>query len=64
MSGPELADRLEERRVLAGAMDNATMRMVTHYDVDGAGIEKALAAMEEVVQTAKAGWKGNPRGGK
>lgn len=54
LSAPELADRLEERRVLAGAMDNATMRMVTHYDVDDAGIEKALAAMKEVVRTAKA----------
>ena len=46
LSASELADRLEERRVLAGAMDNATMRLVTHYDVDDAGIEQSLAAMK------------------
>jgi hypothetical protein len=29
------------------------MRMVTHYDVSEAGIERAVAAMDQIVQAAK-----------
>jgi threonine aldolase len=37
-----LAGRLKERGVLVGAVDSKTMRVVTHYDVDDAGVEQAL----------------------
>jgi threonine aldolase len=40
--------RLAERNVLASGF-GTSIRMVTHYDVSRAGIEKALAALREVV---------------
>jgi threonine aldolase len=40
----------QERGVLANGVDPTTMRMVTHYDVDDAGIARALDAFREVVR--------------
>jgi len=45
----ELSKRLASQGVLANGVTAATMRMVTHYDVDRAGCERALQVMREVV---------------
>ncbi len=46
----EISARLKERGILANGIDPTTMRMVTHYDVDDAGIARALDAFREVVR--------------
>jgi len=53
----ELCDLLREKEIWA--LDTAiySVRFVTHCDVDRAGCEKALAALQEIVgkpQTARA----------
>ena len=40
---------LAKRKILCGATDKFSVRMVTHYDVDRAGIDRAIAAVAEVV---------------
>src|SRR5213593_1911634 len=45
----ELSKRLASQGILANGVTAATMRMVTHYDVDHAGCERALQVMREVV---------------
>jgi len=45
---PAFAAGLERRGVLAGALDESTLRFVTHLDVDRAGIEAALLAARAV----------------
>ncbi|MGA8367707.1 MAG: threonine aldolase family protein [Candidatus Acidiferrales bacterium] len=45
----ELCEALAPRNILCGAMDKFSVRMVTHYDVDRAGINRALAAIDEVI---------------
>jgi threonine aldolase len=45
----ESCAELKKRGVLAGAFAKQTIRMVTHYDVDRAGIDRALAAMRELL---------------
>ena len=45
----ELSKRLASQGVLANGVTAATMRMVTHYDVDHAGCERALQVMRGVV---------------
>jgi len=45
----ELSKRLASQGVLANGVTAATMRMVTHYDVDRAGCERALQVMRGVV---------------
>jgi threonine aldolase len=45
----ELCAELKKRGVLAGPFAKHAIRMVTHFDVDRAGIEKALAALREVL---------------
>ncbi len=42
--GPAFVAALADRGVLAGALDERTVRFVTHLDVDRAGVERALAA--------------------
>jgi len=44
----EVSKRLAAERVLANGVTPATMRMVTHYDVDRAGCERALGVMRSV----------------
>ena len=50
MTCHEIADRLAKKGVRAHAMSPATMRMVTHCDVDREGCMRAVAAMEEAVR--------------
>src|SRR3989454_997769 len=45
----ELSKRLASQGVLANGVTASTIRMVTHYDVDRAGCERALQVMREVV---------------
>ncbi|MBI2956356.1 MAG: hypothetical protein HYY26_03480, partial [Acidobacteria bacterium] len=49
----EISARLKEHGVLASGIDSATMRMVTHYDVNDEGIERALEAMRAVLRPAR-----------
>ena len=44
-----LLDRLAERGVLAGLSDRATVRFVTHHQVDDAGIDHVLAVLASLV---------------
>lgn len=46
-TGVQISDALKDRGVLANATDKFLVRMVTHYDVDRAGVERAIAAMNE-----------------
>ena len=46
----EICAELAKRKVLAGATEKYSIRMVTHCDVDCAGIDRALAALREVVR--------------
>jgi threonine aldolase len=43
----ELAAALQREGILIGQMDAVTARAVTHLDVDGRGIERALAALRK-----------------
>jgi threonine aldolase len=44
----ELCAEMAKRKVLCNPTGKYAIRMVTHYDVDRAGIDRALAAMAEV----------------
>ncbi|MGH9740089.1 MAG: threonine aldolase family protein [Candidatus Acidiferrales bacterium] len=44
-----ICDELAQRGVLCGPRDRFTIRMVTHYDVDRGGMERAVAAMRSVL---------------
>jgi threonine aldolase len=46
----EICAELKKRNILAGPFAKYAIRMVTHYDVDRDGIEKALEAMREILQ--------------
>lgn len=46
----EMVARLGRRGVLAGTIDAATVRFVTHKDVDDHGIERAIAALDEIME--------------
>jgi threonine aldolase len=48
-SGPELSALLKQRGVLISAFGPTLLRAVTHLDVDRADIERASAALEQVV---------------
>ncbi len=52
LTAAEIAKRLAARDVLASAMSPAILRMVTHYDVDRAGCERAVVALKEAVGPA------------
>ncbi len=45
----EMSEELRKRKILAGPTDKYSIRMVTHCDVDRAGIDRALAALREIV---------------
>jgi threonine aldolase len=45
----DLSRALAQRHVLAHVIGPSTMRMLTHCDVDGAGINRALAAFAEIL---------------
>jgi threonine aldolase len=46
---PDLLERLAALGVRAGTIDQATMRFVTHKDVDDADLDRAVAALDKVV---------------
>ncbi|MFZ0211235.1 MAG: low-specificity L-threonine aldolase [Candidatus Acidiferrales bacterium] len=48
----EVCAELGKKKVLSGATDKFLVRMVTHYDVDRAGIDRAIAALGEVCRAA------------
>jgi threonine aldolase len=48
-TAPEICDDLAEKKILCAPTDKYSIRMVTHYDVDRAGIERAIAATGEVL---------------
>jgi threonine aldolase len=47
-----LCAELAKQNILCGAMEKARIRMVTHYDVDRAGIDRTLAAFSELCAAA------------
>ena len=55
LSTPEFSTRLKSRGVLVNGINPREMRIVTHYDVDRAGCERALEAIEQVAAGAAAG---------
>lgn len=52
LGAAEIEKRLAERNVLASAMSPRIVRMVTHYDVDRAGCERAVGALREAIGPA------------
>lgn len=42
------AEKLKEDGILVGALDSKLMRMVTHYDVDDEGIDRAVQSLQRV----------------
>lgn len=48
----EIAAQLEDAGVLAGVMDDRTMRMVTHYDIPEDGVQKAIVALAGILKAA------------
>jgi threonine aldolase len=48
-SAPEIAAALKARGVLASAMDQATLRLVTHHDVSRSDCERAAQSLREVL---------------
>ncbi|MBI1749804.1 MAG: low specificity L-threonine aldolase [Acidobacteria bacterium] len=46
----EISAELKKRNILANPTGPTTIRMVTHYDVDHVGIERALEAMREITR--------------
>jgi threonine aldolase len=45
----EICSALKSREILANPFGKHTIRMVTHYDVDRAGIDRALAALRQIL---------------
>ncbi|NDQ58101.1 MAG: aminotransferase class I/II-fold pyridoxal phosphate-dependent enzyme [Acidipila sp.] len=45
----EICAALKSKEVLANPFGKHTIRMVTHYDVDRAGIDRALAALRQIL---------------
>src|SRR5438034_6501865 len=46
---PEISNQLRGRGILANAFSSTLIRMVTHYDVDRVGCERALQALRQVL---------------
>lgn len=53
LSAPAVSERLAEHGVLANETSPTTIRMVTHYDVDRAGCERALEVLRNVLAVAQ-----------
>jgi threonine aldolase len=52
VTAQQVTARLAERRILANAFSSTRIRFVTHYDVDRAGIERAITTFREVMTAA------------
>ena len=50
LTAPSMIDALRREGVLAGPMSPTTVRFVTHKDIDGAGIDRAISALRTVVE--------------
>jgi len=50
LASPAISKQLAAKGVLANGVTPETMRMVTHYDVDRAGCERALQVLREVLR--------------
>jgi threonine aldolase len=48
MTAEAICSELARRRILSGPTGKFAIRMVTHYDVDRAGMDRAIAAMAEI----------------
>jgi len=46
----DVCAELKKRQIMAGPFAKYAIRMVTHYDVDRAGIDRALAGMREILR--------------
>ena len=46
----EISAELGKRKVLAGATEKYSVRMVTHCDVDRSGVDRAISALEEICE--------------
>lgn len=53
LESDEISRRLAAQGVLANGVTSTTMRMVTHYDVDRAGCERAVRTLREIVRGAR-----------
>jgi threonine aldolase len=51
LTADEVARRLAEHNVLVGAVGKYSFRLVTHYWIDDAGVDQALAAFGEVLSS-------------
>ncbi|HEV2287554.1 MAG TPA: low-specificity L-threonine aldolase [Candidatus Acidoferrales bacterium] len=51
-TGAEICRELGKRNVLCAATDKYLVRMVTHYDVDRAGMDRAIEILSEVCSAA------------
>jgi threonine aldolase len=51
-SAAEICAELGKRHILCGPTDKSSIRMVTHYDVDRAGVDRAIASMSEICVAA------------
>jgi threonine aldolase len=49
MSAKEVAEKMKARGVLVGVAGARQFRLVLHYEIDDAGVEKAVAAFKEVL---------------
>lgn len=49
LSAKEIAEQLKTRGVLVGIVGPRQFRLVTHYEVDDAGVEKTISAFQEVL---------------
>jgi threonine aldolase len=54
LAAAEVSRRLASEGVLANSLSPTSIRMVTHYDVDRAGCERALLVLREVVNAPRA----------
>jgi threonine aldolase len=49
LAAPELVEKLNQRKVLTGAVDGTRIRVVTHRDVSRADCERAIQVIGEVI---------------
>jgi len=49
LSGKEVAEKMKARGILVGVAGPRQFRLVTHYEIDDAGVEMAAAAFQEIV---------------
>jgi len=53
LTAQEVSKRLAAQRVLANPTSASTIRMVTHFDVDRAGCERAIITVRDILAVAQ-----------